>query len=65
MKYNETEQASLYPIRVRNAVMVGAAGFEPTTPSMSRKCSTAELRALTRNVIYERQYFMSIPPAIP
>ena len=25
--------------------MVGAIGFEPMTPSMSPKCSTAELRA--------------------
>ena len=26
--------------------MVGATGIEPVTPSMSRKCSPAELRAL-------------------
>ena len=26
-------------------VMVGATGIEPVTPSMSRKCSPAELRA--------------------
>ena len=28
--------------------MVGAVGIEPTTPSMSPKCSAAELRALKR-----------------
>ena len=27
--------------------MVGAVGIEPTTPSMSPRCSTAELSALT------------------
>src|SRR5690242_13939140 len=27
--------------------MVGTTGIEPVTPSMSRKCSPAELRALT------------------
>ena len=26
--------------------MVGATGIEPVTPSMSRRCSSAELRAL-------------------
>ncbi len=29
-----------------NLLMVGATGIEPVTPSMSRKCSPAELRAL-------------------
>ena len=28
--------------------MVGATGFEPVTPAVSRQCSTAELRTLKR-----------------
>src|SRR5260221_33547 len=32
--------------RVTVGKMVGATGIEPVTPSMSRRCSSAELRAL-------------------
>ena len=35
--------------------MVGATGIEPVTPSMSRRCSSAELRALKRGLIYRLQ----------
>lgn len=33
--------------------MVGAVGIEPTTPSMSPRCSAAELRALTPEGLFQ------------
>jgi hypothetical protein len=35
-------------------VLVGATGFEPVTPSVSGKCSPAELRARVIPIICER-----------
>ena len=37
-----------------NRAMVGATGFEPVTPSVSGKCSPAELRARVTPIICER-----------
>jgi hypothetical protein len=34
--------------------LVGATGFEPVTPSVSGKCSPAELRARVTPIICER-----------
>jgi len=47
----ESVYAKFSPTYLRKAadagvLMVGAVGIEPTTPSMSPKCSTAELSAL-------------------
>ena len=32
--------------------MVGATGFEPVTPAVSRQCSTAELRKLGKDFFF-------------
>ena len=32
--------------------MVGATGFEPVTPAVSRQCSTAELRTLSKDFFF-------------
>ena len=52
-KMVETVYAKIRPTYLRKAaaslgvLMVGAVGIEPTTPSMSPRCSTAELSALS------------------
>ncbi len=43
-----TKFESIEPTSDQRVILVGTIGFEPTTPTMSRWCSTTELRAYSK-----------------